>query len=106
MAERAIIGSILQGFQRRGILAMTAKHRVAFTISTRSALIFCDPASERHRSPAWNGVPPETMKIQPRILHYFQDGSSYEGSESSAAAQFSGQILRGVDCALHDARVC
>src|SRR5579872_6208418 len=24
-------------------------------------------------SQAWNGVPPETMKMQPRILHYVQD---------------------------------
>jgi hypothetical protein len=28
---------------------------------------------ESNRSRAWNGVPPETMKMQPRILHYVQD---------------------------------
>jgi hypothetical protein len=43
---------------------------------------------------AWNVVPPETMKMQPRILHYVQDDRSEEGPSTVASMQFSGPRLR------------
>jgi hypothetical protein len=42
------------------------------------------------------GVPPETMKMQPRILHYVQDDSSVGGARSLQKL-FSRRILHCVD---------
>ena len=40
-----------------------------------------------NRSRAWNGIPPEIMKMQPRILHYVQDDRV-----QGVGGEFSGQV--------------